>query len=281
MSVRIRRWEPDDTDAAALVGAAAFGFEVSEPARADRWRARLGHALRTDPDGCFVAEYEGRVVGAGQAIVRDRLWILSLLVVDPQAQCTGAGRQLLRRTLELAAPDSPGLIVSSNDPRALRLYGRLGFSLRPSFTAEGIVDRGAIPPPDPAVREAGEEDLDELATISRDVRGAQHTQELRYAIGRGAHLLRLADRGYVVALPPHGIWMLAARDDEAARALLWSGLAAAATTEPVRVGWITGVQDWAVEVVLRAGLRLSAYGALGVRGDVGPLRPYLPTAPFA
>jgi ribosomal protein S18 acetylase RimI-like enzyme len=281
MSVRLRRWEPDDMDAAALVGAAAFGFEVSEPGRADRWRARLGHALTTDPDGCFVAEHEGRVVGAAQAIVRDQLWILSRLVVDPQAQSTGAGRQLLRRTLELAAPDSPGLIVSSNDPRALRLYGRLGFSLRPSFTAEGIVDRGAIPPPDPDVREADEDDLDELATISREVRGAQHTQELRYAIGRGAQLLRLADRGYVVALPPHGIWMLAARDDEAAQALLWSGLAAAATTEPVRVGWITGVQDWAVEVVLRAGLRLSAYGALGVRGDVGPLRPYLPTAPFA
>jgi GNAT superfamily N-acetyltransferase len=268
-------------DAAALVGAAAFGFELSEPERAGRWRSRLAHGLSTDPDGCFVAEHEGRIVGAAQALLRERLWILSLLVVDPDAQSTGAGRELLRRTLELAAPGSPGLIVSSNDPRALRLYGRLGFSLRPSFTAEGVVDRSALPAPDPAVHGAGEDDLDDLAAISREVRGAPHTQELRYAIGRGAQLLRLGDRGYVVALPPHGIWMLAARDDEAARTLLWSGLAAAATTEPVRVGWITGVQDWAVDVILRAGLRLSAYGALGVRGEVGPLRPYLPTAPFA
>jgi len=47
------------------------------------------------------------------------------------------------------------------------------------------------------------------------------------------------------------------------------------------VRWILGRNDWAVEVVSRAGLRLSAYGALAVRGDVQPLRAFLPSTSFA
>jgi ribosomal protein S18 acetylase RimI-like enzyme len=281
MSVRIRRWEDADTDAAAAVGSAAFGTDVSDPVRAERWRARVAHALTTDPDGCLVAEQDGRIIGAAQAIVRDGIWILSLLVVDPQAQGSGAGRELLDHTLELTSPHGPGLIVSSNDSRALRLYARLGFSLRPTFMAEGVVDRDAIPPRDPAVQEAGEADLESLAAISREIRGGAHTQELRYAMSRGALLHRLDDRGYVVSLPPFGIWMLAARDDEAARALLWRSLATLTSEEPVRRGWITAGQDWAITTLVEAGLQLSAHGAIGVRGEIGPLRPYLPTAPFA
>lgn len=37
----------------------------------------------------------------------------------------------------------------------------------------------------------------------------------------------------------------------------------------------------AVAVLLGAGLQLTGHGALCVRGDPGPLRPYLPSAPFA
>ena len=51
--------------------------------------------------------------------------------------------------------------------------------------------------------------------------------------------------------------------------------------DSARVRWITAAQQWAIEVLARAGLRLTAYGALCVRGMPGPLAPFLPSAPFA
>lgn len=166
-------------------------------------------------------------------------------------------------------------------PRALALYGRSGFALRPAFCALGPIDRRLLPAPDAAVREGGEDDFEELATISREVRGAPHTAELRYALGRGAALLVIARRGFAVAAPEQGLWLLVARDDAAATALLWGALARVHEGKRARVGWITAEQGWAIDVALRAGLELTPHGALGVRGNPGPLRPFLPSAPFA
>jgi ribosomal protein S18 acetylase RimI-like enzyme len=277
----IRPLELIDLPEAAEVSAAGFGFELSDPAQVRRWQQRLAHLAGTDPDGGFVAESDGRIIGVAQALQRERLWCLSLLAVAPDVQSRGAGRALLDRALAYGADAGGGLIVSSNDPRALRLYGLAGFSLRPTFQAEGTLDRRTLPRRHPGVRDAGEADLAALAEISRDVRGAPHTAELEFALGRGARLLRLGDRGFSVIQPEHGVWVLAARDEQAATALLWSALEAVGNPERPTVRWITGEQRWAIDVVLRAGLQLSAYGALGVRGDPGPLWPFIPTVAFA
>jgi GNAT superfamily N-acetyltransferase len=108
----------------------------------DRWRGRVAYVLSTDPDGAFLAECDGRVVGVAQALKRERLWSLSLLAVRPDAQAAGVGRALLERSLLYGADTDAGLIPSSNDPRALRLYALAGFSLLPTFAATGI---GALP----------------------------------------------------------------------------------------------------------------------------------------
>lgn len=210
---------------------------------------------------------------------REGLWVLSFLAVDPSAHGAGAGRALLAAALGYGDP-SRGLIASSDHPAALRLYATAGFSLRPALRTLGQVDRRTLPPRSEAVRTGSAADLDLAAEISRELRGAAHTAEIQYALGRGAELLVHRDRGYAVAQDGYGVWLLAARDEAAATELLWRALDIGATAErPVR--WITAGQDWAVSVVLDAGLGLTAHGALGVRGDPGPLRPYLPSAPFA
>jgi ribosomal protein S18 acetylase RimI-like enzyme len=278
--LRIRPLERADLPSVATVSAAAFEFEITEPAQAQRWEERLAYLIDSDPDGVFVAERDGRVIGAAQALVRERLWCLSLLAVDPGVQSTGAGRALLERTLGYGADIEGGLIVSSNDPRALRLYALAGFSLQPTFQAEGMVDRRALPRSNGAVRDGDESDLEALADISRRLRGAAHTSELEFALRRGSRLLRLGDRGFCVVQPEHAVWLLAARDEDAAKALLWSALEGVGETDRPSVRWITGEQGWAVDVLLRAGLSLSAYGALGVRGRPGTLAPFIPSPPF-
>ncbi len=260
----------------------AFDVDPEDPVRAARARRQADHILATAPGCSFVAELGGRVTGAAQALRRESLWCLSLLAVDPSAQSAGAGRALLAAALGCAAPGDAGMIVASNDHRALRLYGLAGFAPHPTMEADGEVDRSALPRPDPRVRDAGEEDLERLEQVSRELRGAAHTQELRFALAEGTRLLALGDSGYVAG-GDDGVWLLAARDEDDAATLLWHALAAMPAGAPGRppIRWITGGQRWAVEVALRAGLRLRSYGALCVRGEPGPLRPYLPSGPFA
>lgn len=278
----IRALKPPDLEAAGRATADSLGIEIDDPAAARRWRERLAHLLGTDPSGSFVAERDGEIVGAAQAMVRERLWCLSLLAVRPEIQSSGAGSALIDRALSYGTGARAGMIVSSNDPRALRLYALRGFSLRPALQADGSLRRAALPRQDPAVRDGDLGDLEALEPIAREIRGAASTTELRFALGRGARLIRYGERGFAVAQPGRGVWLLIARDEVAARALLWSALALTGEgdDQPL-VRWITAGQDWAVEICLKAGLHLQAYGALCVRGDPGPLRPFIPSAPFA
>jgi len=271
----------EDLDDAASVSAVAFGIDLSGESAGRLWRQRVGYPLRTDPDGAFVAELDGKLVAVAAAIRRERLWCLSILAVHPDAQGFGAGRAVLTPALAYGAETTAGLIPSSNDPRAIRLYGINGFAPLPTFDAAGELDRRAIPRAGSAIAEAGDGELERLEPISRAIRGAPHTAELRYALQRGSQILTHGDRGFVVVLDGR-IWLLAARDEETATALLWSGLElAAANAEQVSARWITGEQQWAVRVLIAAGLRLTARGAFCVRGAPGPLWPYLPSPPFS
>jgi GNAT superfamily N-acetyltransferase len=268
--------------AAAEVAAAAFEFDLSDPVRATQWRARVEHLTRTDPDGGFVAVAGGEVVAMAQAMLRDGVWCLSLLTVAPGAQSAGAGGRLLTATLEYGTERRGGLIVSSDDPRALTLYARAGFAVQPSLEAFG--DPPALPPADPRVVqiEGTPEQLRALEPISRAVRGAAHTPELEFALGpRGGRLLVLDQRGFAVTTTGHAVWLLVARDTEAASVLLIEALRELGTVPEPPVRWITQDQDWAVQTLVGLGLRLRTYGALCVLGEVGPLRPYIPSPAFA
>lgn len=271
------------------ISARAFEFDISEPAARDRWRGRVLYTLITDRGGAFVAVLDGEIVGVAEAMVRERLWVLSLLAVDPSRQSAGAGSALLQAALSYRGNTSAGndsvvdaaLIVASDDPRALRLYRQAGFELRPTFDARGVLDAVGLGEPDPDIAVTGIDELESLAQLTREVRGAPLTGELAYALERGATIFRLTERGFVVAMPANGIWSLVARDEEAARRLLRRGLLHAAGPDPIRVRWITESQRWALALARELGMELTPNGALCVRGERGTLGPFLPSGPFA
>src|SRR4029078_4007380 len=98
---------------------------------------RLRRMLESDPGGAWVAERDGALAGVALALLREGLWGLSLLCVDPDAQGTGAGRELLARAREYGDAARAHVVLSSSDPRAMRAYARLGLELHPAIAATG------------------------------------------------------------------------------------------------------------------------------------------------
>ncbi len=171
MPLTVRAMVPADLPVAAAVGAAGMNFRFEGEVEVRLWHERIGYLLAADPGGAFVAERDGRVIGVAQAMQREALWVLSFLAVDPEAQRSGAGRALISAALGYG-DRTHGLICSSDHPAALRLYATAGFSLRPALRTVGLVDRGALPPGSVRVRSGTTADLELVAGISRELRGA-------------------------------------------------------------------------------------------------------------
>ena len=284
--IRYRPMRHEDVEAVHHLAFEAFsdldrrlGQEYHGPApRLEQSAVRYGRLLASDPDGCLVAERDGAVVGCSVGILRDGLWGLSMLVVDPSAQGGGVGRELLRRAHEYGAGARGRMILSSEDPRALRAYARLGLTLHPCVIANGTVRR---PPRADGLREGGREDLPLAAEVDRAVRGAAHGEDVMALVASGGTLLVAPGRGYVVVREGR-LMLLAAFDEDAARELLRGALArSAADGHDAMVEWISAAQAWAVDVCLDAGLELLARsGAVFLGGDLGPFRPYLPSGAY-
>jgi GNAT superfamily N-acetyltransferase len=279
----VRPLEARDIDAVHHVMTASFQDlnvrmgEPPEPAGPiEHSRVRVARCLATDPGGSWVAEHGGEVVGCALAIVREGVWGLSLLIVQPDAQSGGVGRELLARAFEYGNGARGWIVLASRDPRALRSYSRLGLDLQPAVAARGRV-RPLAPPPD--VRRGTPEDLPLTATVDRAVRGAAHGDDILAMLAVDSELLVLPERGY--ALVRNGnVRQLAALDDEAAATLLRAALASAAGRE-VSVEWMTGAQNWAIRTCLDAGLEIKIdIGGVFLGGDVGPFSPYLPSGSY-
>ena len=128
------------------------------------------------------------------------------------------------------------------------------------------------PAPPEGVRPGGLEDGPLAEVVDRAVRGASHGPDLAAALEQGATMLVAPGRGYAL-LRDGTLRLLAALDDAAARDLLRAYLATVPAGQKAMVDWIGSAQQWALPVVLEAGLRLRTGGAVFVRGAVGPFTP--------
>jgi GNAT superfamily N-acetyltransferase len=281
--MRFRPLLPEDAPAVHEVAKAAFadlavrtGHTPPPPPDDAGAHLRIRHVARTDPGGAWVAEADGRIAGAALALLREGLWGLSLLVVDPAHQKQGAGRALLERALRHGAGAHGQVILSSDDPRALQTYARAGLTLFPAACAEGV-PRG-VEMPD-GVRPLAPADRPMTDAIGRHVRGAAHGADLEALAAAGAEVLVLPHGGFA-AHRDGVVRILAARNEEAAKTLLRALLARAPEGRAATVSWLTGSQAWAVDVALEAGLELRLEGAIFRRGDTGRFAPYLPSGAF-
>lgn len=285
----LRPLTPEDAPAAVAIIQAAFaeaerrrGEEPEEfsDERRTRVTRRIAHFTETDGPGCWAAEADGRIVGMSAAIRRAELWGLALLFVHPDHQSGRIGSRLLERSRQTAEGATIEMIQSSDDPRAIRRYGRLGLAIHPAMGAKGTVDRSALPG-DLPVGEGSDSDLDLVDDVDRRLRGVPRTSDVEFLLSDGGARLVVADaaghRGFAVH-SGGSVAMLGADDEVTATALLWACLAQ--VEDDVELwGW-TAAQNWAVQVALAARLQVVPGGHMFVRGLPGLPGPYLPSGVY-
>jgi GNAT superfamily N-acetyltransferase len=273
-------------DMGFLAMRARYGLPVTASSLQDdrRRQNRTAHFLRTDPGGSWVAEDDGVIVGMSQSFVREGYWVLSQLGAVPGRQGRGLGRQLLRLAHSHGDPQSPGTIQCSRDPKAMALYSTLGFDLHPVVAAWGPIRPGAVTRPAEVARFEGagvtEGQLDIVTAIDRVVRGSARTIDVEMMLAEeGNRLLLHEDQAYAVAKDDR-IVTLGALNEESAALVLRTMLAEAPPGETVEVNWLTAAAQWAITVLIAAGVELQPYGPVMVRGMPGPPHPYIPSGGY-
>jgi GNAT superfamily N-acetyltransferase len=253
---------------------------VDEAERRRRSHRRIAHLIETDPGGAWVAERaDGRVAGIALALLREGIWGLSLFAVAEDVQGRGVGRRLLEASYGHGAGAGGHLILSSENPAAMRRYSRLGLAIRPAVAAAGIPGLARMPGAASRVHDAGEDGIALADAIGRRVRGAGHGRDLPVALRSGARLLTFEDRAFAL-LREGSVMLVAGLDEEAASTVLWGAFHAAGPGATIGVDFITAGQDWAVRTCLDAGLALSPDGPLFTGGRLGPMAPYLPSGAY-
>lgn len=265
------------------------------------------HLRSTDPDRFVVATLpaadpggEERVVAFAAALLRERLWFLSMLFVRPEFQGAGLGRALLSRVApgdgeasfrstatDSAQPIANALYASEGIVPRVPLLNLIGLPQDPD--AFGSLPSGVVPVAfaDVAGRAGGDghqrlaEDVDAL---DREVLGVAHPQEHRFLRqeSRTGWLYRGPDDvvlGYGYATEAGRIGPVAVRDPALLTPIL-GHLSSAVTPRGAFALWLPGTADRAIVAALRAGFRLDQFPVLLCWDEpFADLARYLPMSP--
>ncbi len=131
--------------------------------------------LFATPEGCFVAEHQGRVIGTVTTIVyEDRFAWIAQLLVDPEHRGRGTGKKLLEQAI--AYLDSRNLPCMKLDatPLGKPLYQKLG------FLSEYEIERWVLERQiDEKAGQYQAVEIREVLRLDREIFGADRSELLR------------------------------------------------------------------------------------------------------
>lgn len=147
-----------------------FGMRLKQQAGWNQVEADWKRLLDLQPDGCFLAELDGRPAGTVTTCRFGRVAWVAMMLVDESLRGRGIGRSLMRHALDDLDSKGARTIRLDATPLGRPLYESLG------FTAESILTRyhGVLPPadqpPDLPVPPNGKI-VAEIAELDRQVSG--------------------------------------------------------------------------------------------------------------
>ena len=247
-------------------------FALTQTAREgwDTTAALFQALLLHDPDGSFLAEWEGHRAGMITTTRYAQSAWIGNLIVSPERRRRGVGERLMRHAMAHLFQQGVRTIRLEADAPGVRLYRRLGFVEE----FESLRFRGSCPgrPDDSGIRPLSPDDLPAVRAFDVEYFGDDRGRllGLLFRMSRAACWLRTGREvcGYAMVLPSAwgvrlGPWVAVDRDT--AGSLLGSILLGLPATTVV-VG-IPGVNCKAVELVEGCGFSRTPSSLRMVYGD--------------
>ena len=249
-------------------------------------------SLEDDPEGLWVAEEEGEVIGLGFSWVSDRFWFLADLFILPEYQGQGVGGELLQRTLAHAQKNHANnlaLITFAYNGVSIGLYAKHGlFPREPlyTFTAPrealmGRVEKGLAWIP----LDKGAQHTTLLAHIDDSTLGFSREKHHRFLLddsSMNGFLLEGdgSDIGYVYISSEGHIGPLGVVSQAAMGPAFNTALTLAAEQEAEQVSaFLAGSNEEAVSIALKHGMRLGRTMVLLSSKVFGDWTKYAPNHP--
>jgi ribosomal protein S18 acetylase RimI-like enzyme len=115
---RVRRMRSNDL---------VFASNLIEGESWDIPGSELERLLSYEPEGCFIAEYDGEPVGMVTSTVYGPLGWIGCLIVEPESRQRGIGYKLMQQAVDYLGRKGVETIKLEAEQRAVPLYKRLGF----------------------------------------------------------------------------------------------------------------------------------------------------------
>lgn len=249
-------------------------------------------SLMDDPEGLWVADDEGEIVGFAWSWVCDELWFLAQLFVAPDRQSDGIGNQLIGQSLahaEMRGASVKALITFTFNNVSQGLYIRHGLFPRfPIYMVSVPRDRLASRLAEPRLHleafTAEAAQFEELVPIDASALSVSREKHHRYLLGdsttRGftIHAGRECV-GYVYVSDGH-IGPLAVRRPDLVGAAFAAALSFAARSDvPSISAFVPGASEPALKVATNHGMHLTLPMLLMSNRQFGDWTSYLPRNP--
>lgn len=193
------------------------------------------------PQGCLVAELEGRPVGMGVATPYQQLGFLGQIIVAKGSRGTGVGGHMVAALLAHLRGQGVSSVFLDATQAGAPLYERHGFrKLQPSLRFSGTLHGAAWN----GMRRMMPTDLEQVCALDRQFWGADRRFFLRRRLQLHPTLCHVLERngvvaGYVMARPRAGrLWVgpWVVRPDVAEPERMLGVLAAPGTSVPAHAG---------------------------------------------